>query len=108
MERQIDLGEGARGTVSLSEPVLRYGGNPILTSHQVNHAWKVPHLQVVTVHNAGAAVVGTQTVLLFRSHLRRGLSVLGLARSDDGVTGWAVDPRPALVPARPGDRYGAD
>jgi predicted GH43/DUF377 family glycosyl hydrolase len=45
------------------------------------------HLQVVTVHNVGAAVVGDQTLLLFRSHLRRGLSVLGLARSDDGITG---------------------
>lgn len=107
MERRIDLGEGARGTVSLSEPVLRYAGNPILTSHQVNDAWGQPHLQVVTVHNAGAALVGGQTLLLFRSHLRRGLSVLGLARSDDGVTGWRVDSRPAFVPAGPGDRYGA-
>jgi predicted GH43/DUF377 family glycosyl hydrolase len=107
VERLIDLGEGARGTVSLNVPVLRYAGNPILTSHQVNEVWTAPHLQVVTVHNAGAAVVGGQTVLLFRSHLRRGVSVLGLARSDDGVTGWSVDPRPALVPAGPGDRYGA-
>jgi predicted GH43/DUF377 family glycosyl hydrolase len=107
MERQVDLGEGARGTVSLNEPVLRYTDNPILTSHQVNAAWRTPRLQVVTVHNAGAAVVGAQTLLLFRSHLRPGLSVLGLARSDDGVTGWAVDPRPVLVPAGPGDRYGA-
>jgi predicted GH43/DUF377 family glycosyl hydrolase len=107
MERRIDLGEGARGTVSLSEPVLRYAGNPILTSHQVNDAWGQPHLQVVTVHNAGAALVDGQTLLLFRSHLRRGVSVLGLARSDDGVTGWRVDSRPALVPAGPGDRYGA-
>lgn len=107
MERGIDLGEGARGTVSLSEPLLRYAGNPILTSHQVNDAWGQPHLQVVTVHNAGAALVDGQTLLLFRSHLRRGVSVLGLARSDDGVTGWRVDSRPALVPAGPGDRYGA-
>jgi len=107
MERGIDLGEGARGTVSLSEPVLRYTGNPILTSHQVNDAWGQPHLQVVTVHNAGAALVDGQTLLLFRSHLRRGVSVLGLARSDDGVTWWRVDSRPALVPAVPGDRYGA-
>ena len=107
MERRIDLGEGARGTVSLSEPLLRYAGNPILTSHQVNDAWGQPHLQVVTVHNAGAALVDGQTLLLFRSHLRRGVSVLGLARSDDGVTGWRVDSRPALVPAGPGDRYGA-
>ena len=42
MERRIALGEGAAGTVSLNEPVLRYTGNPILTCHQVNDAWKHP------------------------------------------------------------------
>lgn len=98
MERRVDLGDGARGAVSLNEPVLRYARNPILTSHQVNDAWQRPDLQVVTVHNAGASVVGGQTLLLFRSHLRSGLSVLGVARSDDGMTGWRVDPQPALVP----------
>lgn len=106
MERTVDLGNGVGGRVSLREPVLRHAGNPILTPGQVNDAWPEPQSQVVTAHNAGAAVVDGETVLLFRSHLRCGVSVLGLARSDDGVGGWRVDPRPALVPAAPGDRYG--
>ncbi len=99
MERTIDLGRGATGTVSLTEPVLRDPANPILTCHQVNGAWREPHLQVVTVHNAGVAVAGGRTLLLFRSHLRPGISVLGLARSDDGVAGWRVDARPVMTPA---------
>jgi predicted GH43/DUF377 family glycosyl hydrolase len=49
--------------------------------------------------------VGGETVLLFRSHLRCGVSVLGVARSGDGIGGWRVDQRPFLVPAAPGDRY---
>jgi predicted GH43/DUF377 family glycosyl hydrolase len=106
MERTIDLGEAARGTVSLEHPVLRYAANPILTPTDVNRVWRDPALQVVTVHNAGAAVVDGEPVLLFRSHLRCGMSVLGVARSQDGLTGWRVDPRPALVPATPGDWFG--
>ncbi len=107
MERTVDLGGGTPGVVSLREPVLRCAANPILTPSQVNHAWRDPALQVVTAHNAGAAVIGGQTVLMFRSHLRCGLSVLGVARSVDGVGDWRVDPQPALVPATENDRYGS-
>lgn len=106
MERTVDLGDGAPGIVSLHKPVLRYAGNPILTAAAVNAVWTSPGLQVVTVHNAGAAVIGDETVLLFRSHLRCGLSVLGLARSADGITGWRVESQPVLVPATADDRYG--
>ncbi len=106
MQRAVDAGPGARGTVSLRHPVLRYAGNPIVSAQTVNDAWRSPGLQVVTAHNAGAAVLGGETVLLLRSHLRCGISVLGLARSADGVTGWRVDPRPALVPATVTDSYG--
>ncbi|MEP6463714.1 MAG: glycosidase [Frankiaceae bacterium] len=106
MERTVDLGSGTSGTVSVHQPVLRYAGNPILTAHSVNEVWRSPALQVVTVHNAGAALVGGETVLLFRSHLRCGVSVLGLARSAYGITDWQVDPRPVLVPAAAGDRFG--
>lgn len=106
MQRTVDTGDGTHGTVSPHHPVLRYAGNPILTAHQVNDAWPEPHSQVVTVHNAGAATLDGQTLLLFRSHLRCGISVLGLARSPDGVHQWKVDPRPALVPATEQDRYG--
>lgn len=91
---------------SLDEPLVRHPGNPILTSHQVNEVWRDPHLRVLTVHNAGVARVGDETVMLFRSHLRSGISVIGLARSRDGLTDWRIDPHPVLKPATPGDRYG--
>ena len=79
---------------NLDEPLVRHPGNPILTAHQVNAVWREPHLRVVTVHNAGVARVGAETVLLFRSHLRSGISVIGLARSTDGIGGWRIEPRP--------------
>jgi predicted GH43/DUF377 family glycosyl hydrolase len=48
--------------------------------------------------------------MLFRSHLRSGLSVLGLARSEDGIRDWRVDAEPAMLPCRETDRFadGAD
>jgi predicted GH43/DUF377 family glycosyl hydrolase len=106
MERKVDLGGGRTGVVSLTEPVLRHAGNPILTAHQVNDVWRPPHLRVVTAHNAGVATVGDETVMLFRSHLRSGTSVIGLARSDDGFSGWRVAPRPVLTPAVDTDVFG--
>ena len=105
MERTIDLG-GVQGAVSLTSPVLRFPANPVLTSADVNSVWRDPGLQVVTVHNAGAAIVDGETALLFRSHLRCGMSVLGVARSRDGITNWRVDQRPALVPATLKDCFG--
>ena len=105
MERTIDLG-GVQGAVSLTSPVLRYPANPVLAPADVNRVWRDPGLQVVTVHNAGAAIVGGETALLFRSHLRCGMSILGVARSRDGITNWRVDQRPALVPATLKDSFG--
>jgi predicted GH43/DUF377 family glycosyl hydrolase len=108
VERFVNLGGGgATGSVSLHNPFLRYAANPILTASDVNDVWRSPALQVVTVHNAGVGSVDGETVVLFRSHLRSGLSVLGTAWSADGVTGWRVDPAPALLPATPGDRFAA-
>jgi beta-1,4-mannooligosaccharide phosphorylase len=95
---------GVIRTITLDEPVVRYGGNPILTAHHVNRVWTTPRHRVVTVHNAGVVYVGGETVMLFRSHLRSGISVIGLARSRDGITGWWVEPRPFLQPAAAGDR----
>jgi predicted GH43/DUF377 family glycosyl hydrolase len=103
VERIVEFGNGRMRAVSLNEPVLRYQNNPILTARHVNEVWTEPHLRVVTVHNAGVALVGSETVMLFRSHLRCGISVLGTARSDNGVTDWRVDPRPFLKPATTGD-----
>ena len=105
MERTIDI-EGVRGAVSLTSPVLRYAANPVLTPADVNRTWRDPGLQVVTVHNAGAAMVGGETALLFRSHLRCGMSILGVARSRGGINHWRVDPRPAVVPATLKDSFG--
>ena len=109
VEREVDMGGAAR-MVSLGEPVVRFPGNPILVPEQVNAMWTQPHRRVVTVHNAGVAVVGDDTVMLFRSHLRSGVSVIGLARSADGLTSWRVEPEPFLKPAVPNDlmRAGLD
>ena len=104
VERRVDFGDGSAGNVSLNEPVLRHGKNPILTAHQVNAVWTEPHLRVMTVHNAGVAVVGSETVMLFRSHLRCGISVIGLARSNDGIADWRIGPRPFLQPATATDQ----
>jgi len=56
IRREAELG-GITHTVSLNEPVVRYPGNPILTTREVNAVWTEAHRQVVTVHNAGVAVV---------------------------------------------------
>ncbi|MCW2502403.1 MAG: hypothetical protein JWO79_687 [Actinomycetia bacterium] len=103
VERKVEFGSGRGGVASLAEPLLRYPDNPILTSRQVNEVWREPHRQVVTVHNAGVAAVGDETVMLFRSHLRSGVSVIGVARSTDGISGWRIAPSPLLMPATPGD-----
>ncbi|WP_188123409.1 glycoside hydrolase family 130 protein [Actinoplanes lobatus] len=105
MERKVELGHGRVGVVSLNEPMLRYPDNPVLTAQHVNEVWTEPHRQVVTVHNAGVAVVGDETVMVFRSHLRCGVSVIGVARSADGITDWRVAPAPLLEPATPADTF---
>ena len=91
--------------VDLALPVLRFAGNPILTPHDVNAVWSSPALKVKTVHNAGIAEYRGQTLMLFRSHLRNGSSLLGLARSPDGLRDWRVDPEPAMLPCREGDVF---
>ncbi|HEY1008535.1 MAG TPA: hypothetical protein VGE58_00410, partial [Daejeonella sp.] len=79
-------------------PVIRYNKNPILTSAEVNRVWDEPQLQTITVHNAGITAFDGEILMLFRSHLRNGISVLGLARSENGFSDWRVDPKPVLVP----------
>ena len=86
--------------------MLRYPGNPVLTAHDINETWRQPQLRVVTAHNAGVAAVGSETLMLFRSHLRCGVSVIGMARSDDGLTGWCVDTQPTMLPANQHDPVG--
>ncbi len=74
--------------------VRRFEGNPILTRDQVPYA-------VATVHNAAAVKAGDQYIMVFRSHLRNGRSILGSARSRDGFH-FEVDPAPFLEPAETG------
>jgi predicted GH43/DUF377 family glycosyl hydrolase len=105
VERKVDFGDGTTGVVSLAEPLVRYPRNPILGPRQVSDAWREPHLRVLTVHNAGVVAHTGGHVMLFRSHLRTGVSVIGLARSADGVTDWQADARPVLVPAKPTDSF---
>ena len=57
--------------------VIRYPGNPILTQHDIPY-------QVETVHNAGVVKFDGKYVMLFRSHLDTGRSIIGLAESEDG------------------------
>jgi predicted GH43/DUF377 family glycosyl hydrolase len=70
--------------------VRRYGHNPILTKAEIPYP-------VETVHNAGVTKYGSEYVMLFRSHLRTGRSIIGLARSLDGFR-FTADPEPFLTP----------
>ena len=74
--------------------IQRYKGNPILTKHDV------PYL-VETVHNAAVSKFGDEYIMVFRSHLRNGRSILGLARSENGFD-FQVDPEPFLIPSKEG------
>lgn len=74
--------------------VKRFSGNPILSKADVPY-------DVQTVHNAGVVKYGEQYVMLFRSHLRTGRSILGLARSHDGFH-FVADAAPFIVPDKSG------
>ena len=69
----------------------RHPGNPILTAGD----WPYP---VNAVFNPAAAVCDGKTVLLARVEDRRGISHLTVARSANGVDGWAIEPKPLLAP----------
>jgi len=78
--------------VTIHKPLVkRFDGNPILTKHDIPYA-------VETVHNAGATRFNGQYILLFRSHLHNGRSIIGIARSDDGYK-FKADPKPFIVPS---------
>ncbi|NLV22071.1 MAG: glycosidase [Syntrophomonadaceae bacterium] len=102
---------GFEGNVTINEPVLRYPGNPILTCHDVNKIWgDDARLYTCTVHNAGMAGLtgadgNTQIIMLFRSHIADGRSVIGKAVSDNGLNGWKIDRKPFLLPATENDIF---
>src|SRR3989339_111381 len=74
------------------EFVKRYEGNPILTKADVPY-------KVETVHNAAAAKYDGKYIMLFRSHLDTGRSIIGKAESDDGFK-FAVDDKPFMTPSK--------
>ena len=76
------------------EIVKRYSGNPILSKAEIPYP-------VETVHNAGVVKHGDEYIMLFRSHLRTGRSIIGLARSLDGFK-FNADPEPLLKPIQHG------
>jgi predicted GH43/DUF377 family glycosyl hydrolase len=73
------------------KPVIkRYEKNPILTTDDVPYT-------VATVHNAGVVKHNGRYIMLFRSHLHNGRSIIGRADSDDGFS-FTVHPKPFLTP----------
>ena len=91
--------------ISLSNPLQRYKGNPLVTAADVNKVWTDPKLQVITVHNAGVTAHNDEVIMLFRSHLRNGISILGIARSKNGLDHWSIDKRPAMLPCTNNDDF---
>lgn len=74
------------------EPLVRrFPNNPILTKEDVPYP-------VETVHNPGVVRFKDRYIMLFRSHLRNGRSIIGIAESTDGQE-FKVRPRPFMVPA---------
>lgn len=74
--------------------VERYPGNPILTKDDVPYP-------VETVHNAAVTKYNDKYIMLFRSHLRNGRSIIGIAESEDGFN-FNVRPKPFLTPGKNG------
>ena len=72
--------------------VRRYLHNPILTKAEIPYP-------VETVHNAAVVKHENEYIMLFRSHLRTGRSIIGLARSPDGFH-FTADAQPFLIPDR--------
>jgi predicted GH43/DUF377 family glycosyl hydrolase len=77
--------------VSRRELFERHASNPILTAADWPYA-------VNSVFNPAAAIVGGETLILARVEDLRGISHLTVARSANGVDGWAIDPEPLLAP----------
>ena len=103
--RNIEFNDGHKVTVDLNQPVARYPHNPIITANDVNKKWANPAHQVTTVHNAGISSYNGETIMLFRSHLRCGMSVIGMAKSRDGVSDWEISNGPILKPATRNDYF---
>jgi predicted GH43/DUF377 family glycosyl hydrolase len=75
-----------------TELFTRHPGNPIIQSKDIPY-------RASAVFNAGATIVGNETLLLLRIEDRRGISHLTVARSKDGVSAWVIDSEPTLWPS---------
>ncbi len=85
--------------------VNRYPKNPILTKDDVPYP-------VATIHNAAVTKYKSKYVMIFRSHLFSGRSILGLAESTDGFN-FTVHQEPFMTPAEKGkfreyEEYGVE
>ena len=78
--------------------VRRYPHNPILTKAEIPYP-------VETVHNAAVVKHENEYIMLFRSHLRTGRSIIGLARSHGNV-GIIRSPVRAIAHTRHGRQSG--
>ncbi|HEX9876603.1 MAG TPA: hypothetical protein VGC50_08135, partial [Gammaproteobacteria bacterium] len=68
------------------------------SSERLHPGW-FPHVNALSYCWGGVACkLNGQYILLFRSHLRNGRSIIGIARSDDGYE-FQSDPEPFMVPA---------
>jgi predicted GH43/DUF377 family glycosyl hydrolase len=75
-----------------NDPIItRFTKNPILTREDVPYP-------VATVHNAGIVKHNGRYIMLFRSHLLNGRSIIGRADSEDGFS-FTVHPEPFLTPS---------
>lgn len=88
------------------KPVItRYENNPILTKNDIPYP-------VATVHNAGVVKHKGQYIMLFRSHLHNGRSIIGMAKSTDSIH-FEVMPQPFISPPKEGifaeyEEYGVE
>ena len=74
--------------------ITRHPNNPILTKKDIPYP-------VETVHNAAVIKHQGEYIMLFRSHLRTGRSIIGKAVSKDGFH-FIADPQPFMIPAEKG------
>lgn len=78
--------------MSAGELFRRHPANPILTAEN----WPYP---VNAVFNPAAVEVNGTTIVLVRAESLTGVSHITVARSEDGVGDWTIDPEPLLAPA---------
>jgi predicted GH43/DUF377 family glycosyl hydrolase len=81
------------GRAAPPELFQRHADNPIITARDLPYAANA-------VFNPASVVVEGETILLLRVEDRRGFSHLTVARSENGLSGWRIDPEPTF-PARP-------